>query len=221
MPSTMKLTDIELLKLFDSPGYADLARTFTERRWTKKTLICTPYDADDRIFLVKTGRLRVFLSCEEREFTLALLEPGDLFSTHTRAFVEALDDSTLLWSSTRSFQQQITTHPEITWVMVEVLGDLLKNSLSIIEGLVFKNARRRLLDFLLAAAMDKGRPQEGEIRVELGLNTEEIARLLGSTRQTVSTLLNDLVKANVVARPERGTLLIRDINRLKGWDDVS
>jgi len=221
MPAKMKLTNVDLLKLFESTEYADVAKGFKEQKYEKKSLICTPYDEGNRLFIVKKGRLRVFLSYEDREFTLALLEPGDIFSTHTRAYAEALDDSVIFLGNTRQFQQKVVENPEITLVMVKVLGELLKNSITIIEGLAFKDARLRLLDFLVSAAEDRGRPHSKGLSVELGLNTEEIALLVGTTRQTISTLLNELIKFEIIEKIDRRTLLIRDIARLKSWNSLS
>ncbi len=215
MPAKMKLTNIDLLRLFESPEYAEVAKGFKEQSLTKKAVVCTPFDEGNRIFVVKGGRLRVFLSYEDREFTLALLEPGDIFSTHTRAFVEALDESLILVGDTRKFQQKAAASPEITLVMVKVLGELLKNSITIVEGLAFKDARLRLVDFLVSAAEDRGRPHAKGISVEIGLNTEEVALLVGTTRQTISTLLNELIKSEVLEKLDRRTLLIRDLTRLK------
>ncbi len=221
MPAKMKLTNIDLLKLFESPEYAEVAKGFKEQKYPKKTVVCTPYDEGNRLFIVKSGRLRVFLSYEDREFTLALLEPGDIFSTHTRAFAEALDESVILLGNTRQFQKKVVESPEIALVIVKVLGELLKNSITIIEGLAFKDARLRLLDFLVSAAEDRGQPHPEGISVELGLTTEEIALLVGTSRQTISTLLNELIKSEVLEKLSRRTLLIRDLGRLKGWHSPS
>ncbi|BCR03153.1 transcriptional regulator [Desulfuromonas versatilis] len=221
MPAKMKLTHVDLLRLFDSPEYAEIAKGFKEQRYAKKTIVCTPYDEGNRLFIVKSGRLRVFLSYEDREFTLALLEPGDIFSTHTRAFAEALEESVVLLGNTLQFQQKIVESPEITLVMVKVLGELLKNSITIIEGLAFKDARQRLLDFLVSATEDRGQLHPEGVSVELGLTTEEIALLVGTTRQTISTLLNDLIKSEVLEKLDRRTLLIRDIALLQDWNSLS
>ncbi len=221
MPAKMKLTHIDLLRLFESPEYAEVARGFKEQKCAKKTVVCTPFDDGDRIFIVKSGRLRIFLSYDDREFTLALLEPGDIFSTHTRAFAETLDESIILSGSTRMFQQKVVESPEIALVMVKVLGELLKNSITIIEGLAFKDARMRLVDFLVTAAEERGMSHPQGVSVELGLNTEEIANLVGATRQTISSLLNELIKSGVVDKLNRRTLLIRDLPRLKDWNSLS
>ena len=219
MPARMKLSSVNLLRLFEAPETGDLGKEFRSRLFPRKTLIYSPSDESDRVFIVKRGRLRVYLSYEDREFTLAFLEAGDIFSTHTRAFVQTLEETELLVTDTAAFQQRVSEIPEVSQAMVKVLGDLLKNSLSTIEGLVFKDARLRLVEFLAAAAADRGRPGDGGITVELGLNTEDIALLVGTTRQTISTIMNDLIKAGIIERIDRRTISVRKLDELTAWRD--
>lgn len=214
MSAKMKLTNIDILKLFSTPDYAEVLSGFTRRSYIKKELISSPYDDNDSIFIVESGRLRIFLSYEDREFTLALLESGDIFSTHARTYAETMDDSVVLIADTRSFQQKIMEHPEITGTVVKVLGELLKNSINIIEGLAFKDVRRRLYDFLLNAIAERGTARPEGILIELGLSTEDIALLIGTTRQTISMLLNELIKAGHIEKVDRQKLLIKNTDML-------
>ena len=214
MSAKMKLTNIDLLSLFSTPEYAEVLAEFREKKYSRKTLISTPYDQKDTIFIVKSGRLRIFLAYEDREFTLALLEPGDIFSTHSKSYVQTLEESCILTAKTRDFQSKLASHPEISSVVVQVLGELLKNSIDIIEGLAFKDVRRRFYDFLQSIARDRGVIHERGIVVELGLNTEDVALLIGTSRQTISMLLNELIRLEHVARVGRQTLLIKNLSAL-------
>jgi len=214
MPAKMKLSQLDLLELLASPEHRELAASFRERTYPKKALVCTPYDDLDQVFILKQGRLRVFLACDDREFTLALLEPGDIFSTHTRAFAETLEPSTLLIDTTEHFRQQLVANPGINLVMVKVLGELLKNSITIIEGLAFKDTRQRLLDFLLNAVEERGQQHPQGVILTLGLSSEELALLIGTTRQTISTLINEFIKAGCMEKQGRTALLITDLAAL-------
>ncbi|WP_241426212.1 Crp/Fnr family transcriptional regulator [Geobacter benzoatilyticus] len=215
----MKLISVNLLRLFETTEGADLGKEFRSRLFPRKALIYSPSDEVDRVFIVKRGRLRVYLSYGDREFTLALLEAGDIFSTHTRAFVQTLQETELLVTDTATFQKRVSEIPEVSQAMVKVLGELLKNSLSTIEGLVFKDARLRLIEFLATAAADRGKPGNGGITVELGLNTEDIALLVGTTRQTISTIMNDLIKAGIIEKIDRQTICVRRFDELTAWKD--
>lgn len=99
--------------------------------------------------------------------------------------------------------------------MVHVLGDLLKNSITIINGLAFKEARMRLAEFIIKAVEDKGMQTADGIRVEIGLTTEELAMIIGSTRQTVSMLLNDFRKSDILKKIDRRSFLIQNLPKLE------
>ncbi len=219
MPAKMKLTEMNLLRLFSSPDYENLLKDFTTQRFPKKSLIYSPFEERNLVFIVKSGRVRVYLAYEDKEFTLTFLEAGDVYSTHTRAFVQALDGTEILVCNTTKLQQQLSALPEVSLTMVKVLGDLLKNSISTIEGLVFKDVRRRLVEYLLGAAAERGRHTSDGTIVELGLSTEDIALLVGTTRQTISQILNDFIKADVLEKLNRRTLLIKNPAALKEWKD--
>lgn len=215
MPTRMRLTDIDLLEVLSSPEYARFLKEFHEQRFSKKAILYSPNEEKNLVFLVKSGRVRVYLAYEDKEFTLSILEAGDIYSTHTRAFTQAMEDTTILVTDVRNFQKIIAEVPAFALNMVKVLGDLLKNSITIITGLVFKDTHVRLAEFLVQAAKDRGVPVEQGIKLELGLTTEEIALVLGATRQTVSVLLNDLRKSGIIEKMNRRTILIRDLKRLQ------
>lgn len=216
MPARIKLTDINLIEALDSPEYGQLQGIFHERNFGKKQIISMPGHEEDLVILVKSGRVKVFLSYEDKEFTLSILEKGDVFTTHTRAFTQALDDNTaILMTSTRQFGQALVTLPQLSLIMVKVLGDLLKNSITIINGLVFKEAHSRLAQFLVQAAEDKAQFVEGQLKLNLGLNVEEIAHIIGASRQTVSLMLNDFYKAGILEKESRQTLIIKNMESLK------
>jgi CRP/FNR family transcriptional regulator, carbon monoxide oxidation system transcription regulator len=216
----MKLTEVDFLKLFNSADYGNLLQDFNLQRFPKKTLIYSPFEERNLVFIVKSGRLRVYLSYEDKEFTLSILDAGDIFSTHTQAFVQALDGAEILVCETTRFQKQLFALPGVSIIMVKVLGDLLKNSISTIEGLAFKDVRRRLVEYLIEAESDRGRHTPAGSVVELGVSTEDIALLVGTTRQTISQILNDFIKHDILEKVNRRTLLIKNLAALRDWENL-
>lgn len=218
MQNKMKLSDADLLSLFNADP--DYQANFTPRHYAKKTLVYSPFEEKNLVFVVRSGRLRIYLAYEDKEFTLALLEKGDVFSTHTPAFVQALEGTEMLVCSTATFGQALARRPELSLTMVKVLGELLKNSIETIEGLAFKDVRLRLVDFLVGAAADRGRKTAEGTVVQLGLGTEDIALLVGTTRQTISQIINDFIKADLLVKIDRKTLLIKDLDAFKEMKEV-
>jgi len=167
------------------------------------------------VFVIATGRVRVYLAYEDKEFTLGILGPGDLYATHAGCYIQAFEDTTLLVTDVQSVKRCMEEIPLFTRTMVRVLGHILQNSFSIIGGLAFKDIYDRLMDYVLTQARENGQPDGGGVRIRLDLTMEQLARMMGATRQTVSTLLNDMGRAGLMTKKGRGEYLIPDIEALE------
>jgi CRP-like cAMP-binding protein len=180
--------------------------------------------AEDLVFIVKRGRVRVYLAYEEKEFCLAVLGPGDIYSTHTRAFVQAIEDAELLVAPAAAFARRMGAFPGLYSTMIRVLGALLSRAMTIIDSLAFKKVGNRLLELLFEEAGRGRRLPDGGVLLELKLTTEQLAAVLGTTRQTVSSLLNSLAKEGLLEIRGKGVVFIPETDRLahppKGWCDV-
>jgi CRP-like cAMP-binding protein len=131
-----KLSRRDLLLELAKPEYASVLKEFTPSRFPKNRLIYTPGHTEDQVFVVKKGRVRVYLAFEDKDFPLAILEKSDIYSTHTRSYVMALEDVEILIMPTAKFHQFMISFPVFSKTIVSVLGELLKQTFSIIDSLV-------------------------------------------------------------------------------------
>ncbi|MBE1424893.1 CRP-like cAMP-binding protein [Desulfomicrobium macestii] len=214
----MRLTEITLLQDLHRPEMAPVRKLFSSRKFARGALVFEPR-AGDQIFIVTSGRARVYLAYRDKEFTMAMLDAGDVYATHTRAYVQALDDLEILIASVSEVRRYLGSMPSFNSAMIHVLGDLLSHAISVIDTLAFKDVRNRLIEFLVYEARRLPRCREcrhcGQCEdggmVSLGLNTEQMATIIGSSRQTVSSLLNALAKDGVIQLKGRGVICIPDI----------
>jgi len=193
----------------------EFAASFKEVRFKKKEMAFSPGRYSREIFLITEGRIKVFLTYPDgKEFILTLLEPGDIYSGHTRAFGQALEDSVMLLVPLHTFQKMLVKYPELTSSLVRVLGDALKHSLDVIERLVFMESRDRLAKLLYQWACSRGVPRDGGVLVNTGLTRDELASLIGATRQTLATLIKDFEGRQVIKVYKR-SIFVRDLEALK------
>jgi len=190
---------------------------FRQRCFTRNELIFEPRHKENLVFIVKTGRVRIYLAYEDKEFTLAQLEPGDVYATHTSAFVSALEDTTLLTMDTGDFLDCMSRSPGLSRAVVGGLGDLLKQSYAIIHGLAFQEIGARLAGYLAYEARTSGISGPEGVLVSLGMTVEELAGMVGSTRQTVSRLISEMVRDGLMRKKARGTYLIPDPAKLSAY----
>lgn len=210
----MRLTEAELLAELEQPEFAAVRRAFATRRFARGRQVFSPREERNQLFIVVKGRARVYLAYKDKEFTMAILDAGDVYTTHTRAHVAALDDLELLVADIADVQRFLVAMPALTTSMVKVLGDLLSHAFSVIDGLAFHDVRRRLVQLLLLEAR-RGPREAGPACFEHGLSTEQLATIVGSSRQTVSSLLNALERDGVIVLEGRGVIRVPDLAALE------
>ncbi len=223
----MKFSNINLLDELARPELAPLLSAFHERRYVRQAIIFAPQYEDDLaeqephnpqednfVFIVKSGLVRIYLSYGDREFTIAFLKPGDLYVSHSNAFVQVLEDAVLLLLDTPTFNRCMMTIPEFTVPIVRVLGGMLKSCFSIIDGLALRDVTVRLARLLIDLAHENDEKSQERL-IRLPLSGEMLAQTLGTSRQTISTLLTDFTRLGILQKEQRGLYRILDENRLR------
>ena len=229
----MKLTSVNLLNELAKPEFSELLRVFHEKTFPKQSIIFEPRYEDDSdavddpnqavdwnetansdnyVFIVLTGRIRVYLACDDKQFTIAILRPGDVYVSHSNAFVQALENSKLLIVDTPTFNKRMMSMPQFAISVVRVLGGILKNTFGIIDGLALRDATTRLAKYLLDTA-HRNTSDRGIIN--LNLSGELLAQTLGTSRQTISTLLAAFTRSGILRKERRRVYRILDEGRLR------
>lgn len=216
-----KLMDVNLLEVLSNPELSELRKNFNTRTYLGGTILFAPHHNENLVFIVAKGKARLYLSYGEKDFTLSILTPGDIYTTHTSATIEALDDMEILVMPTDRLAALLSAHPVLTKTMVHVLGDILHSAFDIINSLAFKDIPRRITELLLAAAREKGEETSEGLSVQLSLTTQHIASIVGSSRQSVSETISKLEKDGFLIRQGRGTYLIPDILALEASTSFS
>jgi CRP-like cAMP-binding protein len=205
-----------LFDFLDSPAGAPLRARFHERALDAGALF-QERDDKDHILVVKRGRLRVYLATPERELSLVYLSQGDVFSTHTRAQLQAVESTTLLLAPRGVIERELAHFPALQAAVIRVLAMVLNQAMTQIEDLAFYQVRARIARYILRCAARKKTDLEPGLLLRLDLNMEEIAALLGTTRQTASSELNAMIRLGAIARRGRGQLVIVAPDQLRAW----
>lgn len=209
-----ELRIIPVLKSLTDEQLHFLLKTSQEKICKKREGIFDPEETNNYVIMPLQGRVRIYLAYPDgREFTIAFLEPSDVYSSHSGTFAEAMEPTRILLIETHTFFRFMLNNPAILITMVKVLGESLGNTIHIIENLAFLEVDKRLACFLLKAAHHKGTPSDEGTRVNLGLTVEDIASAVGSSRQTASMLLNRWGKEGIIKHNRKSILLV-DLDKL-------
>jgi len=200
--------------LAEGDGTQPTLSQFTECNYRRRSILFIPYQKENLIFLVKKGRVRVYLALNGREISLSILGPGDVYCTHTRAHVEALEDTTILACPMEPFLNPANKQYALIAALMGSVGRLMAGAINTIENLYFNCADKRVAVYLYERAASSGKEVPEGVYVKVGLTVDNIAKVVGSSRQTVSTLLSSMEKDGIIKKLNRGEYIIRDMREL-------
>ena len=189
----------------------------------KNDYIYFPEDPSSSIFFLKKGRVKIgTYSDNGKEIIKAILNPGEVFGELSligqekrNDFAISLDNDLVVCSlGMKDMENMIEANPMIGIKVTKLIGFRLQKTERRLESLVFKDARTRIVDFIGDLGREKGKAIGKEVLVKHNLTHMDMANLTATSRQTVTTVLNELKEQNQI-HLERNQFLIRDIDNLK------
>ncbi|MBP6573567.1 MAG: Crp/Fnr family transcriptional regulator [Flavobacteriales bacterium] len=217
------LEKIDLLKGLRPEELQRVADRTTVGHAHKDEHIYFPEEPSNVVFFLKRGRVKIATMGEDgKEVIKAVLYPGEVFGELGAAGEEkrrdhavALDDDVMICAMNVSdVHEMMNENPHLNLALARVIGERVVSVERRLEGLIFKDSRSRIIDFLKEMAAKHGTQVGHETLLKHALTHQDIADLTATSRQTVTTVLNDLRKKDL-AYLERGKLLIRDLKKLK------
>jgi len=163
-------------------------------------------DEADGLYIVIEGLVRIHLAhVDGREFTLALLEPGDVIGEIAlldgrprTATATALELTRTAFVSRLHFQRLVADFPQIAQHVILVLCDRLRRNTGQINDNAFLDLRRRLLNLLRELAIAHGRIAGERGEVPTRFTQTDIAHMLGVTREAVNKQFRALARDGVL-----------------------
>lgn len=198
------LTQDEIKELENKCQYKKIAAgtVFYESQQSAKTM-----------FLIRRGRVRLYhLSPEGKTFTTAILETGDFFGDMLLeqgcygCYAEAATDCTICLMSRQDVETFLLGDRRIAVRIVENLGRRLHVTEQRLADLVLKNIPARVSALLLRVARRNNSSN-------IFLTHEELSQLLGTRRETITRVLNDLQNQNLIDL-HRGRITLLDVEIL-------
>jgi CRP-like cAMP-binding protein len=201
---------------------AQIAACALHRRIPKLQFIYMPDDPSDHIYFLLRGKVKTgAFSADGREVIKELVQPLAIFGDLALAgetvrvdFARVMhEEAEVLCLSIRDFQVLMQQNQQLLFACMAHLNARLRRAEDRLASLVMKDARERIIEFLVETAGKEGRRVGLETLVKHQLTQQDIANLTGTSRQTVTSVLNDLRKSNLIYF-SRNSILIRNIEQL-------
>jgi len=167
----------------------------TVRKYRKNTVLMEKGDEANGLYVVLSGSAKVYLADEQgKEYVLNELPPGSyigelaLLEDSTRiASVMTLEDSRLLFISKGVFKSFLYERPDAAYRLIKALAARVRELTNEVEKLALRDVYSRLADTL----GNRAREEDGRLITD-SLTQQQIASMIGSSREMVSRIFKDL-----------------------------
>ena len=210
-----------LFAALDDDAAGALRASMSEVSVARGRVLFDEGDPGDRLYVVTHGKIKLGrTSADGRENLLAVLGPGEMFGELSlfdpgprTATATAVTDTRLIGLGHDDLQPWLAGRPEVAGQLLTALARRLRRTNESLADLVFSDVPGRVAKALLDLAQRFGSPTEHGLHVTHDLTQEELAQLVGASRETVNKALADFAQRGWV-RLEARAVDILDVERL-------
>lgn len=225
MPGKSKLWYLENFNLFEglSPEkMMELNKKLSMSNIDKNEIIYFADEPSNSLFLLKEGNVKLTrVSDDGKEAITSILKPGEIFGelaitggSNREDTAIALDKVVICTISKENFENLLIENPKFNLRITKLIGMKLQRVERNLESLTFKDSSTRIIEFLNEYAEEYGKKIGDEVFIKTTLTHQDIANLTATSRQTVTTVMNNLKEKNIIDF-SRNKIIIRNPEKLR------
>lgn len=211
-----------LFAALDNEAAAALRASMIELHARKGEVFFEQGEIGDRMYVIMQGKVTLSHRAEDgRETLLGVLGPGDMFGELSvfdpglrTAGATALTEAVVLGLTRDQLRAWLMSRPEVAEKLLQALAKRLRRTEDSMADLIFCDVPARVAKALLELADKFGEMHAGELVVIHDLTQEELAQLVGASRETVNKALAEFVNRAWI-RVEQRSVSILDLERLQ------
>lgn len=221
MKSLWFFDDVNLFNLLCPHKFKEYKSCHTFDKYGKNDYVYFEADAANKVFLIESGKVKIgYYNEDGTEVVHAILTKGEMFGEKAilgeekrNEFAQSVDRMTSICPvSVETMLDLMRDHKNFSLRIYKFLGLRFKKLERRLQLLLFKDAKTRLLEFLDELCEDYGHdcPKTGDSVIEHPYTQKDIASLIGTSRPTLNTILNELKEANVISFNRKEIRILRD-----------
>jgi CRP/FNR family transcriptional regulator, cyclic AMP receptor protein len=192
-----------------------LAATAQVQSWRARQVVYLPGDRAASVYFIAGGRVKVSkVTRDGKELTLAYRTAGDFFGETClleggprEEMVEAMEPSTSVEVDRAAFDHLLSSHAPVAYSFARALIGRWRALQTKVEQLVFKDVGSKLAELLLRFGSEHGVEHKRGLVLGLKITHQEMANLIGSTRETVSLTLSQFKRKGYIHTEGRRIIL--------------
>ncbi|MCU0450094.1 MAG: Crp/Fnr family transcriptional regulator [Bernardetiaceae bacterium] len=211
------LEEVNLFKLLCPHRFAEFRQAHSFKAYQKGDFIYLPQEQAARVYLIAEGKVKIgYYTPDGEEVVKAILSKGEIFGEMALLGEQARDEfaqaqesrTTICPLSIDQMHDLMRANRQLSLYVYKWMGLRIKKLERRLDLLTFKDVRTRVVEFIRDLAREQGQSVKGGILIKHHFTQKDMADLVGSKRQTVATLLNQMAQ-NGQLELKRGLLLIK------------
>jgi CRP/FNR family cyclic AMP-dependent transcriptional regulator len=216
------LREVDLFAGLTTAQLKEISQTLPMQTCQVGGLAISPAEQDERLYIVKRGRVRLYrLTPDGRQLTLEILDKGRIVGRMswlgqdlTDVYAEAVEDALICSFTPAELQRLIDRFPSVGVNIIRYLSDRLAVSEREREVMAFRTVEQRLAARLLELTDRFGHPDDRAIAIEARLTQQELADMIGTSRETLATTIGSLRERRVLEMHNQRVVIL-DVARLR------
>jgi CRP-like cAMP-binding protein len=171
----------------------------------KKDVISTKVNEVQHVYVIRKGFMKVIQQLtDSSEVVVELIGPGEFYGRTSSAnltrnvlsqspdYAEAVEDTSIIAFTLTDFESLISQSLTLQQAVFEQLNERATRMRERLSDIAFRSVKSRLCSILLRHGLLYGDEDQGEVHVRTKLSHQDIGYLIGVSRQTVTSTLNEL-----------------------------
>ncbi len=215
---------IKNCNLFSQLSASDIAELESQSRMRKLKRgepVYLPNEQADGVILVAQGRVKICHATPDgKQSILGFIDSGEIFgelsllgSERRDEYVETTEKTTLVLLPKQAVQHVIRKYPDIVLGVTKLIGNRRQRVEKRLRNLLFRSNRERVIHLLLELCEKYGQTTEDGVALNIRLSHQEMACIIGSTRETVTVVLGHLQKEELL-KISRRRVIITNLDKL-------
>ncbi|MCC6973526.1 MAG: Crp/Fnr family transcriptional regulator [Anaerolineae bacterium] len=221
MVSRQQLLEIPFLQALSPRTQRCLAEKALELSLEPHLDLYQQGDPPTGLYILQSGRVKLYRHSKDKCQILALLVPGQCLGaeslptdTPSPYAATTLSPVEALFLPPEHLRVLLDELPDFQELFLRLITDKLKQFITLVHDLAFRDVTSRLAMVLLARAETEGKPYEGGIGIERLLSQQEYADMVGTAREVVYRTFRKFESEGLV-HITRTLILLRDLDRLR------
>lgn len=216
------LRRVPLFGSLNAQQIQEVARVARRHRYARDEVVFYQGDAGDTFYVILSGQVKVSVSSAEgQEAILVMLDSGESFGEFAlldeqprSASIQATRPTDVVALRKDDFQRLIKQSPDIAISLLKVMTKRLRDTDQLVEDAAFLDVAERLAKKLLSLMDVHGKPSPRGIELDMHLTQQELAAMIGATRESVNKALATLTRRGLVVRSGK-RYVVSDVEQLR------